>query len=107
MLAWWVVPIYSYSGSHLLLSVRALAAERQRLEMMIPQISETISDFEAAELSNMGFQEDSWEVYELSTPPRDPTACLHRDGVVLRTQRRSGSWMQHWDARPARSMTAY
>ncbi|CCM04883.1 uncharacterized protein FIBRA_07078 [Fibroporia radiculosa] len=98
----WIGPIYSYSGAHLLLSVRALAAERQRIWVLTPEISENLPDISVSGTLDEEQLSPISEVYELAHPLRTRAASLARtiDTEYGNNISQRQTWMQHWDALP-------
>ncbi|KZT04489.1 uncharacterized protein LAESUDRAFT_785347 [Laetiporus sulphureus 93-53] len=108
----WVGAIFSYSGSHLLLSIRALATERQQLTVSTPRISENTEDIEDIPEAIAGGTRDSksstvtpgeeHDSHELFPWHRHLLPCTVTDtqGSMLSQWSISSNpvWLQEWDA---------
>jgi len=98
----WISAIFSYSGAHLLLNIRALAAERHRLEVLTPVISADIPHITAESASDLLSPVSPLEVHELQPRTRQgpvlPRTFDRRcitEGVRWETT--STGWFREWD----------
>ncbi|EPT02205.1 hypothetical protein FOMPIDRAFT_1097576, partial [Fomitopsis schrenkii] len=71
----WISAILSFSGAHLLLSLRTLAAERVRADIATPDISEDVPDIS---VPDGDAPQSPMEFHELAPAPPRPTPALPR-----------------------------
>jgi len=105
MVTVWLSAILSFSGTHLLLSLRALAAERERLDIATPDISEDVPEIsQGLSIPDTDAQRSPLEFHELMPRLPQPARSLRRPVTDRRTQEsrrqqlsRNPTWLQDWE----------
>ncbi|KZT69954.1 hypothetical protein DAEQUDRAFT_233401 [Daedalea quercina L-15889] len=103
MVTVWISAILSFSGAHLLLSLRTLAAERSRGDVATPDISEDVPDISRGlSIPDTPALRSPMELYELG--PRSPrlAPALPRPVIDHQMQettacQRNPTWLQSWE----------